>query len=1291
MNKDEEIISNISYCNNDFRTIYPQLLDTAKKLTNKWDPSLSNESDPGNILIKEAAIVGDKVNYHIDKNVLECFPLSATQQSSARQIYDLVGYNMHWYKSAECTINFTLLKEPTSIDASLTYIQVPTGKVISDSTSEYVYTLLSPSPMMTKLNTIYSAPAIQGIINTYEINGDKVITMNSLDENLRLYFPQNVIAENGIFVYNKLADGQDTPTNFANNILDNESNQWMLVDNLAKYPSGSKVFKFGLDLNSDNCYIQFPEDIGNLIDAGLNIFYTTTMGNDGNIKSGILNKFLTNFDVTINDSETITINDNIVINNTASIGGADPETLQQAYRNYKKLIGTYDTLVTRRDYENAIYNLENETNTNSLISNVLVTDRTTDMNYSQKVIETNLDTDYAKNYVVQENSQDIMKPYDISLYLLKAPSSMLSVDNYNESFEPDLDGTTKILIEDDIDGIKSIQHNIYYIPQISENSDIDDLYFNVRNICRLNGTLTTYYKVSKLEATEIENNVVKQLISTYNARAIDFGNSLDYDDLIATIKSADDRIRNVSLITPAYEPTMVFANGETKSLYNTDNTNINNKTLAKMILAGKVQLFSFDDDFNYDFGQSNGTLFQDIESIQTENPIVINVSSDENDLDNATPLEENDIVQIVAPNLVPKSTFNATVGVKANFPISTNETICLTNGQSITFYYYDSATNNPAEKTLNQGAIIKSNGFEYTQENADNDYTKYIPAGQSIEELIISNITIKNGTPYYVITNKVINDEYVLDLSSTDTILGENEYFLYTNSTLDGLIILGSGTTIKTSNGSSLTLKSKVLELDEILATNIGDASTIWGKLPQDLIAQENTIVNLTQGDKVIALSSSSTSTITCSNDLKDISDSSISSLSIIGFKYKIKDLEEPEKITIPTGMSSYTIKFKSNMILIGNSVVPQILKGEQRITIQGTLISATTNPETALLYNYPINIAGGNNVNVQVLNETTGKYESLLAIFAYEKISATDSPFETVTRSNNGLLTITAKDIVSTLNFTFNQTHIDQPIGDWYLLPTSFTTPNNAKIILSLPQSSGKIDTYLNVYNNNADNVYEATSTQNQILTIKDDTNINSYLGISLGYIYDDTVANKITINDVEFSYTGTLGSSGTISYIDNGTTYTYTYSSGLYVRGADLGYIKIDTINQLAQFYDTEILSNLVTDMSSVSVTFGYIQRINGLNSDEINSENIAGSYYTYDIYADNNIDSVIAQISTILNNINANYDWSYKVPASSKVLQPISGESYFNTNHIYNLCTIAKIDFENSGIKVNPASIK
>nr|DAD82648.1 MAG TPA: Baseplate wedge protein [Siphoviridae sp. ctrpg19] len=93
-------ISNKSYTNKDFQTIYPELLDLVPKLTDKWAPMNSNESDPGVVLLKLGALLADKNNYNIDKNILETFPLSVTQQSNARKLYDMLGYSMSWYKAS---------------------------------------------------------------------------------------------------------------------------------------------------------------------------------------------------------------------------------------------------------------------------------------------------------------------------------------------------------------------------------------------------------------------------------------------------------------------------------------------------------------------------------------------------------------------------------------------------------------------------------------------------------------------------------------------------------------------------------------------------------------------------------------------------------------------------------------------------------------------------------------------------------------------------------------------------------------------------------------------------------------------------------------------------------------------------------------------------------------------------------------------------------------------------------------------------------------------------------------
>ena len=60
-------LQNTSYTNKDFTSVYVELLDLVKQLTSKWEPGISNESDPGVVLLKLNAIIADKCNYSIEK------------------------------------------------------------------------------------------------------------------------------------------------------------------------------------------------------------------------------------------------------------------------------------------------------------------------------------------------------------------------------------------------------------------------------------------------------------------------------------------------------------------------------------------------------------------------------------------------------------------------------------------------------------------------------------------------------------------------------------------------------------------------------------------------------------------------------------------------------------------------------------------------------------------------------------------------------------------------------------------------------------------------------------------------------------------------------------------------------------------------------------------------------------------------------------------------------------------------------------------------------------------------
>ena len=64
------LLSNLSYTNKDFNSIYNELLDLVDRISPTWKPGSlngSNESDPGVLLLKLNALMADKNNYNIDK------------------------------------------------------------------------------------------------------------------------------------------------------------------------------------------------------------------------------------------------------------------------------------------------------------------------------------------------------------------------------------------------------------------------------------------------------------------------------------------------------------------------------------------------------------------------------------------------------------------------------------------------------------------------------------------------------------------------------------------------------------------------------------------------------------------------------------------------------------------------------------------------------------------------------------------------------------------------------------------------------------------------------------------------------------------------------------------------------------------------------------------------------------------------------------------------------------------------------------------------------------------------
>lgn len=518
MNSQEQTLSNISFVNKDFESLWTELLALVPKLTRKWVPSEANESDPLSVLLKLNAISLDKGNYNIDKEILELFPLSLTQQGSAFQVYDSAGFTPNWYRSAEGAVRLTFLGYTTDDGTKIDNLNIPRFTEITNSENTSIYTIISNSVDITSSGSDVSV--IEGSITDFDINGIENITSDNLDVNNRLYFIESNVAQNGIFVQT----------------VDDEwlaDSDWKRVTNLEQQQKGTKCFKFGVDNARNSCYIEFPSDIGSLIGSGLKIKYILSSGSLGNVLRGDLVQFYNN-PTTSEADGSIPYNDAVGVFNTQAITtGKDPDTLDEIYKAYKRQVNVVDTLVTLLDYKNYLKSYR-DSNSKSVISNVQVSDRTNDMISSYKVVT--LDPTHAEGTIIEQDPDNAMTAFDLRFYPLRPSTDVSTKSNYDATFENffstgDEDTTYQNALED----VKAINHNY------ATTGEPIVLSYD------LSGQIYLESKVTAQEASKIRNNVLTALWENTNAYKVEFGEAPDYGTLVDTIKNSDKRIQYVAL------------------------------------------------------------------------------------------------------------------------------------------------------------------------------------------------------------------------------------------------------------------------------------------------------------------------------------------------------------------------------------------------------------------------------------------------------------------------------------------------------------------------------------------------------------------------------------------------------------------------------------------------------------------------------------------------------------------------------------------------------------------------
>ena len=1004
INEKELEIANTSYTNKDFGAIYTEVLDIARKLSALWSPQSSNESDPGVVLLKLLAFLGDKLNYNVDKNTLENFMPSATQDSSMRKLCDMMGYYINYYTSAETDISFSYKGNLLNYDTGDTNKKFMTFEkfktVISNEDSSLQYVLWDDLVLDTTQRT-NTARCIEGFLSTLNVGDSDKITLDNIDSQNRIYFGESQVAQNGILIKN-YGESDDTTT------------FWTRVSNLNTQDPGSKCFKFGYDSKRQLPYIEFPVDIASLIGDGLSIRYIVTSGYYGNVGVGNLNKLVSPTSVDVHKTgvtepvATLSFTDEsgnsalVIKNNSAALNGSDPEDIDTAYNNFKKTIGTFTTLVTCRDYANYIYNYLVTSNGNPLVSNVQTADRRLDLNHSKNILTYGSYGQYLTN-----TSEDYSKLFIYALHGINNPSNE---SEFKDSFNlfTDITPITQSLEYGDSPAIISYEY--------AKGSE-DDIGL-IKILYSLDVKITTTYKVNAAEQLDIKKNVIDALRRTFYSRNIDYGYEIPYDTIYQTIMNSDSRIKAISLKEPVLDSQ--YINGNNTVLTNKYGTAANDykdsaylKVLAKNVLAGRVPLFNYDNRFSYEFGMGKyshdgsvvGPVLSNVETFTSETDITLTTSD--------YPVQANELIQMLGPKLVNETEFTTYVNYWCDFDLLADTDKLLGDNEHLLLVYTDSSQNQ-IEVLLQGGDIVRSNFDLDSSKFSDPTITKKIKklktpniisvlgtdevgclgigTNESIWQRSIVRHTFDSTVKVAWLVNDLVEKNTIWDKFQLlprgnddpyvyEFILGDTDYFIYSLDSESSYEIFGSGTSLRLESDSALIINNffpgtcNIPNLDDLYEFGIETIGDILKSITftsgVKFIIQANEILTLAEGD--VAKIDGDSGTCDVSNIWQEFDYTLAYKLlgaESSGYEY----LNPPE---LGEGLFNGW-RIRSRLDLVSGPNKTQILKPNQSITFKKNngvtvyTISGGDTPGGRIRTNIALDLPGGTDVQLKLVDPTS-------------------------------------------------------------------------------------------------------------------------------------------------------------------------------------------------------------------------------------------------------------------------------------------------------------------------------
>lgn len=368
----------IAYTDKDYANILDDLINSISSITQKWNTTDVN--DPGMVLVKLMAILGDMLFYNMDMQSLEIYPNSVTQRKNAASIYKLIGYKMRWYKSAiiqanvvNTYTNFATIPQFctfTTANGDITYCTFDEEYNLKSNTNnngfEEIVTLVQGTPITPVRSSNNPYPDVGKEWHTvygYNYTIDDVV-------NNRIYLAYTNVDQDHFI------------------LVDDTGYTWEFKDNIYLTRDVGRFFEFGVDVN-DRPYIELVDYWNNFNVHKFKLFYIRSAGESGQVYANTLKKVTGNVWSRVGTglNQTVyNVNSFIKFTHYDSTLGYDPEMPNEARKNATIYQNTLDTLITLADFERASLR-------HDAVSNVRATDLTNDPGIQKNCFIGDIDQD----------------------------------------------------------------------------------------------------------------------------------------------------------------------------------------------------------------------------------------------------------------------------------------------------------------------------------------------------------------------------------------------------------------------------------------------------------------------------------------------------------------------------------------------------------------------------------------------------------------------------------------------------------------------------------------------------------------------------------------------------------------------------------------------------------------------------------------------------------------------------------------------------------------------------------